>query len=336
MRYVGLDLGWNESMIHVLDENGKKLNSQRIRGSWARVLSAVSKIERPFSICYEASCGYGHIYDRLTTMAERVEVAHPGNLRLIFKSKRKCDRVDAQKLAKLLFLDEVPKIFVPDIEIRSWRSMIEHRTSLVQSRTGIKSKVRALLRSHGVRAPRSLWTKKGIAWLRELEFEMGIDGVRRDSFLERLRSLDVMIKSAEVELNRIAADHQGVRLLMTIPGVGVRTAESVMAYVATPERFRKVSAAGSYFGLVPTLNASAGKERLGRITRQGPATVRRMLSEASWQAIRHSPTIKRKFQQIMKDNPERRKIALVGVAHYLVRCMVAMLKTGEVWKEKAA
>ena len=38
----------------------------------------------------------------------------------------------------------------------------------------------------------------------------------------------------------------------------------------------------------------------------------------------------------MKDNPERRKIALVGVAHYLVRCMVAMLKTGEVWKEKAA
>jgi len=43
-------------------------------------------------------------------MARRVAVAHPGHLRLIFRSKRKSDRVDAEKLAKLLFLDEVPPV----------------------------------------------------------------------------------------------------------------------------------------------------------------------------------------------------------------------------------
>ena len=44
-------------------------------------------------------------------MARRVAVAHPGQLRLIFRAKRKNDRVDARKLAKLLYLDEVPEAY---------------------------------------------------------------------------------------------------------------------------------------------------------------------------------------------------------------------------------
>jgi hypothetical protein len=54
-----------------------------------------------------------------------------GKLRLIFRSSRKNDRVDAEKLAKLLFLDEVPPVHVPSVEVRSWRSMIEHHRKLV-------------------------------------------------------------------------------------------------------------------------------------------------------------------------------------------------------------
>jgi transposase len=334
--HVGLDLGWNESMIHVLDGFGKRVRSQRVRGHWEKLLSVVSAIPRPFAICFEASTGYGWLYDRLVRMARRVEVAHPGDLRLIFKSKRKCDRIDAEKLAKLLYLGAVPRIYVPASDIRSWRSMIEHRTGLICDRTGVKSQVRALLRSQGIRAPRSLWSRKGLAWLRELEFEEPIDAIRRDTFLERLTSLNSMVQRVEKELNRIARGHCGVQLLRTIPGVGPRTAESVVAYIADPNRFQRVGSIGDYFGLVPCMNSSAGKERLGHITKQGPSTPRRMLTEAAWQAVRRSPTVKAKFEKIGKNQPERRKIALVAVAHYLLRAMLAMLKTGEVWREKAA
>jgi len=73
-------------------------------------LGAIPVVKRPFAICFEASTGYGWLYDRLAKVAERVEVAHPGHLRIIFKSKRKCDRIDAQKLAKLLYLGAVPGI----------------------------------------------------------------------------------------------------------------------------------------------------------------------------------------------------------------------------------
>ena len=65
---------------------------------------------RAGQICFEATCGYGPLHDALAKFASRVVVAHPGRLRLIFRSKRKNDRVDAQKLAKLLHLDEVPAV----------------------------------------------------------------------------------------------------------------------------------------------------------------------------------------------------------------------------------
>jgi hypothetical protein len=55
-------------------------------------------------VCFEASSGYGFLFERLATIARHVVVAHPGQLRLIFRSKRKNDRVGAERLAKPLFL----------------------------------------------------------------------------------------------------------------------------------------------------------------------------------------------------------------------------------------
>ncbi len=60
-------------------------------------------------------------------MARRVVVAHPGHLRLVFRSKRKNDRIDPEKLAKLLYLGEIPPAYVPSPDIREWRAMTEYR-----------------------------------------------------------------------------------------------------------------------------------------------------------------------------------------------------------------
>ncbi len=61
--------------------------------------------------------------------------------------------------------------------------------------------------------------------------------------------------------------------------------------------------------------------------------VRQLLAEATWQAIRRSPTIRAYFERMRRDDPQRKKIALVATAHYLVRVMWAMLKRGTVWEE---
>ncbi len=332
MRYVGLDVHWRQSSICVLDTRGRKLSMQTIRGGWSKVLEELGKTKKPFAICFEASSGYGYLFEQLSTMARRVVVAHPGQLRLIFRSKRKNDRVDAEKLAKLLFLDEVPPVHVPSWDVRSWRSMIKHRRTLVAEQTGTKNAIRSLLRSQGVEAARGLWTQKGLAWLASVQLETELDELQRDIMRERLASLASMIKRVERVLNQRVATHPGIELLRTIPGVGPRTGEAVVAYIDDPGRFHRNKAIGSYFGLIPKQDASGRSNRLGHITREGPALVRCLLVEAAWQGIRRCPHIRQVYERIQRDDKQRKKIALVATAHYLLRAMLAMLQTGEVWR----
>jgi hypothetical protein len=114
-------------------------------------------------------------------MAARV-LAHPGQLPLIFRSKNKNDRNDAERLAKLLYLGERQTVHVPSPEVRAWRELISCRRQVIAKRTRAKNAVRALLRSAGAVPPRQpgFWTKKGLAWLRQLALPIASQQLRRD------------------------------------------------------------------------------------------------------------------------------------------------------------
>jgi len=333
--FVGLDVHWSHTNACILDARGKKVKQFRVRGPWTMVPGELAKLNGKLFVCYEASCGYGQIYDLLLRVAERVVVAHPGQLRLIFRAKRKNDRVDAEKLAKLLFLDEVPVVYVPSQDVRAWRQLLQHRVRLVDKRTRAKNACRALLRSVGTLSPGrfGLWTKNGMQWLRSLKLPNTLFALQRDMLVTEIEMFNEQIKLAEKELKRYSARNPAVQLLMTIPGVGLRTAEAMVAYLDDPARFHRNKAVGAYLGLVPCQDQSAKTNRLGHITREGPALVRRMLCEASWQAVRRSPTTRRYFERIQRGRKDRKKIAIVATAHYLARVMLAMLQSGEAWRE---
>ena len=330
-----MDVHLKTSTLCILDENGKRVKGRTLRGRWPKVLKWLGRLGHPFAICYEASCGYGHLHDALQKIARRVVVAHPGQLRLIFRAKRKNDRVDAEKLAKLLFLDEVPAVYVPSVDVRDWRRMIEYRRRLVDKRTRCKNGLRTLLRTFGLEAPRSLWTPKGLAWLGSVAWATTLAAIQCEMLLEELSQFDRQVGLITTVLDAWGEGHPGVALLQTIHGVGPRTSEAVVAYIDDPHRFARTRQVGAYFGVVPCQDASAGSNRLGHITKEGPATARKLLVEATWQVIRYSPTAKAFFERVAGGKPDRRKIALVATAHYLLRCMLAMLQTGEVWREAA-
>jgi transposase len=288
MYFVGLDVHQKRSSMCILDSAGKQVKRREVKGSWAKVVEAVAQVPGPFSICYEASCGYGYLYEKLAPLplARHVAVAHPGQLRLIYRSKRKNDRVDAAKLAKLLYLDLVPQVHVPRADVRAWRALITYRHRLMSKRVAVKNQIRALLRGLGIVAPsgKRLWSNKGLQWLKEQSLSEAdaseSDALRRDMSLEELEEVNQKIRRVEKELDRRADAHPGVALLRTIPGVGVRTAEAVVAHLDDVGRFARNKKVGSYFGLVPCQDQSAGRDRLGHITKDGPPAVRKLLCEA--------------------------------------------------------
>jgi len=296
------------------------------------LLAELKRIPGPFRVCYEASCGYGVLHEALSPLAQNVQVAHPGHLRLIFRSKRKNNRLDAARLAKLLYLGEVPAVHVPPKPVRQWRQVIEFRQRLLGERVRVKNRIRAFLRGEGIDPPKSLWSRKGIVWLKALELEECC-ALQRDLLEDQLREQNQRIERVESCLARPAEGHPGIALLRTIPGVGPRTAEALIAYIDDVKRFGSVKQVGCYFGMVPCQDASGDQNRLGHITRDGPATVRKLICEAAWTGIRRSPTIKAYYQRVQRGDPERKKIALVATAHYLLRVAAALLRSGECWRE---
>ena len=145
MFYVGLDIHDKRIAICVLGETGQIVRRAQVRtiDEMMRILEALPD---RFEVCYEASCGYGHYHDLLQPLAARVVVAHPGQLRLIFRSRDKNDRRDAERLAKLLYLGEAPAVHVPSLDVRTWRELINCRGQVIAKRTRAKNTLRALLR----------------------------------------------------------------------------------------------------------------------------------------------------------------------------------------------
>src|SRR5262245_20032860 len=133
MFHVGLAIHTKHISICALDEKGQVAHRSRVRGI-QDMLRVLAGLPGRFEACYEASCGYGHYHDPLRPLAARALVAHPGQLRLIFRSKDKNDRKDAERLAKLLHPGETPTVNVPSPEVRTWRELIDGRSQVIAER----------------------------------------------------------------------------------------------------------------------------------------------------------------------------------------------------------
>ena len=205
MLYVGLDIHSKSIVACVLGKNGKVIERKSCR-QVDQLMDWLERLARPMQICFEASTGYGQFFETFAKIADRVVVAHPGHLRLIFRAKKKNDRVDAEKLAKLLYLDEVPAVHVPKANVRAWRELITFRRKTIEKRTRAKNAIRALLRTVRVSAPKGsgLWTKAGMAWLSQLAFEQRTHALRRDMLIEEIQQLTAQARRVEVELARFS------------------------------------------------------------------------------------------------------------------------------------
>ena len=135
----------------------------------------------------------------------------------------------------------------------------------------------------------------------------------------------------EAKLDDLAATDERVARVQSIPAIGPRTAELLVAVIDDPHRFGSAKQVGSYVGLTPRKFQSGQMDRNGRITKAGNAQLRRMLVEVSWLALRYNPQLRAVFQRICRGSRTRRKIAIVAVARKLLTWAWALLRDGSTW-----
>ncbi len=270
------------------------------------------------------ACGHYPWFERLLEeLGVELWFGDAAKIRASVVRRQKTDRRDAEHLLNLLREDRFPRIWVPSLEVRDVRQLLVHRHKQVQARTRTKNQLQAMALSCGVQKQRKLWTKAGRAELEQLPL-LPYAAQRRQRLLEALDALEVEIS----ELDRRVAEEAGQRpeavRLMTHPGVGSVTALAMVLTLGPAERFGSAKQVGSYFGLIPSEDSSGGKQRLGRISKQGSSFLRFLLVEAGQTAARYDPQLKRFYRRLAAR--KNRSVAKVAVARKLATRLYLMLR----------
>ena len=241
--------------------------------------------------------------------------------------KQKTDRNDAHLLLKLLLENNFPKIWVPSPGNRDLRQLLWHRHRLVQMRTRIMNQLQALAMNEGQRRKKKLWSEQGRAELEKLPLATWASR-RRQDLLELLDRMNPTIEALTAVVEQEAKKWPEALRLMTHPGVGPLTALAFVLIIGTPERFQCGKQIGSYVGLIPCEDSSAGHQRLGHITKQGSSLLRFLLVEAAQAAARCDADWRRRYVRLAVRR--QRNIAKAAMARRLGVRLYWMWRNG--WK----
>ena len=343
MKILALDLAKNKTVACDYERESGAHRFKTTFSTRAGLQQLVAE-SRPDRVVIEVCSMAGWVCDLLRELGVEVQVANTSDDAWRWrKVKKKNDRCDALKAAQLSAVNQIREVHIPRIDVRQWRALIAFRQSLVRRRGGIKNHIRDLLLREGQILPQGgkCWTQKGVAWLEAMAQplrEAGMHELWRGELaieLRQFRAVQEEIEVAEEKLDAIGAADPRVQLLRTIPGVGPRLSEAIVALLDRPERFRKSSEVSAYIGMVPKELDSGETQRRGKITRHGSRLVRSLLVEVAWAGLRHNPWVRETYQRISGGKKSRKKIAIVAVGRrLLVRCW-AMLRDGTTWRGSA-
>lgn len=282
-------------------------------------------LRAPARVGMEA-CGHYPWFEKL--LEERgieLWLGDPAKIRASVVRRQKTDRRDAKQILGLLIEDRFPRIWAPSLEVRDARQLLVHRHKQVQARTRVKNQLQALALSQGLQKKRQLWTREGQAEFQQLPL-MKYAAVRRERLLTNLRSLDAEIGELNRQVEAEVRERPEASRLMTHPGVGPVTALAMVLTLGPAERFESAKKVGSYFGLIPSEDSSGGRQRLGRISKQGSSFLRFLLVEAGQSAVRKDAQLKRFYRRLAAR--KNRGIAKVAVARKLATRLYLMLREG--------
>ena len=332
MLIIGCDFHPGFQQIAVLEAETGEVTRHRLQHP-EQARQFYAQLARPVLVGMEA-CGYTQWFERLLEeLGHQLWIGDAARIRASVVRRQKTDQRDAEHILRLLLEDRFPKLWVPSREERDVRQLLLHRHHLVRSRTQVKNQLQALALNQGVQKKRQLWTEAGREQLQKLGLNRHT-AARRAECLRRLDYLDEQIRQLSQRVAEEAGKRAGARLLMTHPGVGMQTALAFVLTLGPVERFENAKKVASYVGLIPAEYSSGGRQRLGRISKQGSPLLRFLLVEAAQSAARYDPELKRMYVRLCLRRS--RGQAKVAVARRLATKLYWMLRRGKTYAQLKA
>jgi transposase len=336
--YMGIDVHKNSYSV-VSIYKGMAVKKDRMIASPEGLVKYINKyfVGAKVNTAYEAGFSGFHLHRYLTK--EKIEniVVHPASIE-VSRERVKNDKRDAQKIAKQLSDGDLKSIYIPDEERESKRMVTRLRSMLVKNRTRLSNQIKALLFQYGLikAEDESIVSKK---WVNTVVKNVN-EGTYPEGFkytvqihAEEWFAVDKRIKEVTKKLTEQAEEEKELDdIYRSVPGIGPLSARILANELGDMKQFSNEKKLFSFSGLTPREYSSGDKRYLGGISKQGRPTIRKILVEAAWAAIRKDPGLEMIFEEIGKRRGAKR--AIVGIARRLLSRIRSCILKNEEYKIK--
>ena len=304
--YVGIDThkrNWNVS-IRTRDLHIKTFSMEPSPEKLNKFMNQHFPNGKYVSVYEAGFCGYW-IHRKLKSYNFDNIIVNPADVPSTNKERdRKSDPIDSAKLSRELANHTLTGIFVPDVHHEALRCLHRLYEQNTQRTTQIKNRIKGYLHFIGIKLPSEFdqpyWSNNFLKYLSTIPFVDILNRTVMSSYLADLKLARDKSNALLREIRKISKEIPEIKLLTTIPGVGLLTAFTLYTELVDIKRFRTFDHLASYVGLVPSTHSSDTTVIVGSVTKRHCRHLRSALIESSWIAIRNDEALLCAYNRLIK------------------------------------
>ncbi len=335
MQYIGLDVHKDNITVCGLSPAGKpkfEVDLKRTDQGWS-VLGNYIRGMNGNDLCFMMESGtYAYLpYRIITDMGYEAHVVHAQSLKMITDTDKKTDKKDAFTIARMLRLWkkgdlELKMSYIPTREQCELKDLCRYREEISKK---ISDETRRI-KSHMARNCQIL--PNGCDNFQTVKARKYVtDNYPSDfTLMQRMRSLnDMFVERDRVkkEVESRMTDSKDVELLSQIPGIGDQTAVQIMSMIIDVSRFPDAEKLCAYFGMVPRVRDSGGKQHHGGLSKNGDRMMRAIMERVTESHIRNCDSSITRYYNRIQPRMGTKK-ALITASVKMLEVIYAVLKRG--------
>lgn len=332
---VGIDLAKSVFQVHGSDAVGNVIFRKKLRRD--QVLTFFSRLS-PCVVAMEA-CASAHFWAReIAALGHKARLIPPAYVKPFVK-RQKNDMADAEAICEAAQRPTMRFVQPKSADTQASAVVFRTRDLLVRQRTQLINALRGHLAEFG------FVVRQGVGHVVKLVEIVGdpTSDIPREArpvlaiMAQSLQALQAQIVLLDREIAARAKADPVAKRLMTIPGVGPVVATALVALAPAASTFRRGRDFAAWLGLVPRQHSSGGKDRLGRTTKMGERSLRRLLiigaSSATKVAARNPDKASAWLTSMLARKP--RMLVTVALANKIARTVWALMAHGGSYKAPA-
>jgi transposase len=326
--YVGLDVSMKTTFISIVNQEKKIVFESEVSTDPEAIFSALKSTKLDVENCAIESGAISHwlVQELLKRKIPVVCVDSRKMAKILSININKTDKNDARLIAEALRCGFYSEVHQKNQEDAEMLILLGARRTLIEVSTKLKNAIRGHLKIFGIRLGTASNNKFDNLVQAALQNKPEVVRLGIKSLLETFKHTNNEIESLEKKIAKMAIEDGDVKLLTTIPGVGVITAFTFKTCLGDPTRFKRSRSVGAYFGMTPTQYSSGDIIKQGRVSKSGDSEVRSLLNEAAFSIIYSSKSWSRiKAWGLKIKKKKGHKKAMMAIGRKLSILMYSML-----------